>query len=125
VLKQVADIGRSLCPERDAIGRLGGEEFALALSDLDIDQAAALAEGFRRAIGELDYLSGGCHVPVTASIGVACTSHSGYGYQKLLSEADRAMYRAKQAGRNRVASAVPPTGYVPGPVGRAAESDPA
>ncbi|GGZ55872.1 GGDEF domain-containing protein [Lysobacter xinjiangensis] len=125
VLKQVADIGRGLCPERDAIGRLGGEEFALALSDLDIDQAAALAEGFRRAIGELDYLSGGCHVPVTASIGVACTSHSGYGYQKLLSEADRAMYMAKQAGRNRVASAVPPTGYVPGPVGRAAENDPA
>ena len=114
VLKQVANVGRSLCPNQDAIGRLGGEEFALTLSGVDIHEATALAERFRLLIAEVDYLSGGCNVPVTASIGVACSTHSGYEYQKLLADADRAMYSAKQGGRNSVAAALPSRASAPG-----------
>jgi len=90
----------------DFIARFGGEEFAVVAPGTNLPDAVALAEGLRKEIQSLSI----AHPlspfgVVTISIGVAAanaTSES--GPLDLLNAADRALYRAKQAGRNRVAS---------------------
>jgi diguanylate cyclase (GGDEF)-like protein len=85
----------------DVIGRLGGEEFAIALAGNRTDQAAVLAERMRRAVAALAIRHGECLVELTVSIGVA--AHRGVtSLDKLMAHADAALYRAKAAGRNRV-----------------------
>jgi diguanylate cyclase (GGDEF)-like protein len=95
----------------DIATRYGGEEFAVLLPHTDIDSACHLAEDIRRAIAaEPVPLGNGERVPVTVSIGVAayCPQHPpwpGCAGQHLLAHADRAVYQAKQDGRNRVSVA--------------------
>ncbi len=85
----------------DVLGRLGGEEFAIALAGNRTDQAAVLAERARRAVGSLAIRHGEALVQVTVSVGVA--AHRGMTtLDKLMAHADAALYRAKSAGRNRV-----------------------
>ncbi|WP_456445695.1 diguanylate cyclase [Oceanithermus sp.] len=84
----------------DRLGRLGGEEFAVLLPGLGLDEALLLAERLRRALE-----APGDDAPaVTASFGVVETSGLG-STRELLTHADRALYRAKRAGKNRVAAA--------------------
>lgn len=84
----------------DAIAvRFGGEEFAVILPRCAPREAAVHAEALRLRVAELNPAG----VAVTASIGVACTAdHPELGLNCLLSLADRALYAAKEAGRNRV-----------------------
>jgi diguanylate cyclase (GGDEF)-like protein len=95
----------------DIATRYGGEEFAVLLPHTDIDSACHLAENIRQAIaGEPVPLGNGELVPVTVSIGVAayCPQRPpwpGCAGQHLLAHADRAVYQAKQDGRNRVSVA--------------------
>jgi diguanylate cyclase (GGDEF)-like protein len=97
VAKAVADVLRG----GDVIGRLGGEEFVIALAGNRTDQAAIVAEHVRRAIAALVIHQDKVSFGVTVSIGVA--AHRGMtSLDKLLSHADAALYRAKAAGRNRV-----------------------
>jgi diguanylate cyclase (GGDEF)-like protein len=85
----------------DVIGRLGGEEFVIALAANRTDQAAVLAERVRRAVADLPIRGGGGLVDLTVSIGVA--AHRGAtSLDKLMAHSDAALYRAKAAGRNRV-----------------------
>jgi diguanylate cyclase (GGDEF)-like protein len=85
----------------DVIGRLGGEEFVIALAANRTDQAALLAERIRRAVADLPIRGGEGLVDLTVSIGVA--AHRGAtSLDKLMAHADAALYRAKAAGRNRV-----------------------
>lgn len=82
--------------------RFGGEEFAALLPAMDLPQATALAEELRTKVESLRPAS----VDVTVSIGVACSAnHPQADLNDLLGAADRALYAAKQAGRNRVCSA--------------------
>jgi diguanylate cyclase (GGDEF)-like protein len=109
VLREVARVGRQHCREIDLFGRIGGEEFAMALVDCDIDAALRIAEQCRRSVEGIDAAVGcGCPLPVAASIGVVSTSISGYDYETLVAHADSAMYRSKVAGRNRVSLYQPP-----------------
>jgi diguanylate cyclase (GGDEF)-like protein len=105
VLSVVARIIRERTPSGMAIGRLGGEEFALALPGHDLQAAVALAESLRRAIEDCPVETMGHRLPVTVSIGVAQTDIRTYTRGTLLKHADDRMYRAKQEGRNRVCSA--------------------
>jgi diguanylate cyclase (GGDEF)-like protein len=85
----------------DVVGRLGGEEFVIALAGNRTDQAAVLAERVRRAVAALPIRGGEASVDLTVSIGVA--AHRGAtSLDKLMAHADAALYRAKAAGRNRV-----------------------
>ncbi|CAA7611878.1 diguanylate cyclase [Magnetospirillum sp. UT-4] len=86
--------------EIDLIGRLGGEEFAVLLPETELDGAMAVAERLRRAVAETDVPVPGGAYRVTVSLGVA--DWSGGGLDALLGRADRALYRAKDAGRDRV-----------------------
>ncbi|PCR95409.1 GGDEF domain-containing protein [Pseudomonas fluorescens] len=83
----------------DAFGRIGGEEFACLLTGADEQVAVQVAERIREAFSELTTLGAGV---LSVSIGVVTTRESGYELSRLLSEADEALYGAKDRGRNRV-----------------------
>jgi diguanylate cyclase (GGDEF)-like protein len=89
----------------DVAARLGGEEFALLLPETDQQGAVQLAQRLRTSIEKHIYLStSGSPVKVTASIGVATATKAEQEVDKLLSLADKQLYRAKHNGRNRVCS---------------------
>ena len=85
----------------DVFGRIGGEEFGILLPECTLIQALERAERIRMAIQALPDAEAE-HVPLTASFGVASTTHYGYDLRRLLAAADSALYRAKRDGRNRV-----------------------
>lgn len=89
--------------EYDEVGRYGGEEFAILMPGLSLDEAAAAAERIRAKIAASPVLVDGQTIPVTASMGVACfpAAHIG-NLNELLKAADKALYLAKQSGRNQV-----------------------
>ncbi|VVN47978.1 GGDEF domain-containing protein [Pseudomonas fluorescens] len=88
--------------KEDVSGRIGGEEFACLLGSCDEPAALAVAERIRRSFAQLSILEPGL---LSVSIGVVTTGESGYDLSRLLSEADLALYCAKDQGRNRVQAA--------------------
>jgi diguanylate cyclase (GGDEF)-like protein len=94
--------------KHDYIGRYGGEEFAILLSDIDQSEALDLAERLRCSIAETPCLwqqaetQSVIPIPLTASFGVATYPLDGLSARELLDMADTAMYTAKHTGRNRV-----------------------
>lgn len=89
----------------DLVARLGGDEFALLLEGVNEEEALAIAERIRGAVEEFPFVVGGRQFRLTVSIGVAVVDgHRGFdgrrGLEVLMSEADRAMYAAKDQGRN-------------------------
>lgn len=86
----------------DMVGRIGGEEFAVMLPETPLQSALAVAEQIRAAIAlaQVDTPAGPIHV--SASLGVASYSDDMQDLPMLMRAADRALYAAKQAGRNRV-----------------------
>jgi diguanylate cyclase (GGDEF)-like protein len=92
----------------DEPARYGGEEFAVALPETGLEGALDLAERVRARIDseQVPRVGGGATVSVTASIGVASMPGSDDRGEKLIAAADAALYEAKRAGKNRVATAV-------------------
>jgi diguanylate cyclase (GGDEF)-like protein len=97
----------------DALARFGGEEFVVLLVDTDQDNAAIVADRIRASIADRPVaLNDGQPVKVTVSIGVAGLDDVDGGQavdvvaMQLLAQADSALYRAKEAGRNRVVACV-------------------
>lgn len=90
----------------DVLGRLGGEEFAVLLKGASREDASIIAEGIRQAVADLDIETPAGHtLRVTVSIGVApAEGLAGKYLHALLLDADKALYQAKSAGRNRVAT---------------------
>jgi diguanylate cyclase (GGDEF)-like protein/PAS domain S-box-containing protein len=89
----------------DLVARYGGEEFMVLLPDTDLEGCEQIAEKMRLAIEALRIRHDGSkvHTVVTMSFGVAATAASGAGtLDDLVGAADRALYRAKESGRNRV-----------------------
>lgn len=92
---------RSVLRPADVLGRIGGEEFAVLLTDTTGSGAMAVAERMRAAVADAAIEHNGKAIPLTASIGVAEWPGSG-GVDVTLAAADSALYRAKANGRNRV-----------------------
>lgn len=89
----------------DLVCRFGGEEFAIILPNTNAEGAVVLAENLRSAISELQVYWDSKRVPLTVSIGVSSSIiHSDDHIIQVLSEADKALYRAKSQGRNQVCS---------------------
>ncbi len=102
VLQQAANAAQQCLRKSDAIGRIGGEEFAILLQDCDLVMSCALAESVRQAIEDIDTSPTGHKFSVTTSLGVSTAQDYGYNARKLFSVADEALYQAKQHGRNKV-----------------------
>jgi len=102
VLRAFADLIRSHVRDVDVSGRIGGEEFAILLPDTDAGGASRVAERMRRSLNEVAIpLSEGAAIHVASSFGVAELGPDQSG-DDLLRAADAALYRAKDAGKNRV-----------------------
>ena len=104
VLRRFAAIARASVRDQDIVGRLGGEEFAFILPDATLEQARLVCERLRAAIGAERFRFGERAIAVTVSGGVA---RYGFGMcgDDVLHTADMALYRAKEAGRDRLALA--------------------
>jgi len=103
-LRTLATVMREELREQDIIGRFGGEEFVVALPGADRLHAARVAERIRARLQALA-AEDPADALRTVSIGVA-TLNDGETTSALLKRADKAMYAAKAAGRNRVVHAV-------------------
>ena len=102
VLVELASICRSELREVDFMGRLGGEEFAICLSETNSAAAALVAERLRCALEDTTVVTDLGKVNFTVSIGFTAKQEDDCSLSKLLNRADRALYAAKSAGRNRI-----------------------
>jgi diguanylate cyclase (GGDEF)-like protein len=102
VLKQTANLVKDSLRAQDIFARFGGEEFALLLPETTNDNAFALGEKIRGRIQQSTYEYNAKKIPVTLSIGVATLKTNHANWEDLVGEADRNLYSAKNAGRNRV-----------------------
>ncbi|BBI98369.1 diguanylate cyclase [Ferrigenium kumadai] len=100
-LKTVAKCMAENLRPHDLLARYGGEEFAVLLTEADLDAAKMVAERLRAKIAAAEIRSDDISFHVTLSIGITPTQHN-EKLEHLIHEADQALYRAKQAGRNRV-----------------------
>jgi two-component system, cell cycle response regulator len=108
-LKEVARRAEAEIRAGDTGARFGGDEFAILLSGAEVVHAVKLAERIHNSVGTTPIrVHGGAHVTVTLSVGLATArpqprSHDYKALaERLIAEADAALYRAKSAGRNRV-----------------------
>lgn len=102
VLEAIGTIVRSELRSDDSSGRLGGDEFCFVLPDADQDEALRLAERMRERLNTMAFgMNGGSPFTASATFGVAAWQPH-MGARELVEAADRALYRAKASGRNRV-----------------------
>lgn len=102
VLKHFAQICRDTIRVTDIIGRTGGEEFAILLPETDQASALQLAERIRATVASASLQLQGATLSYSVSIGVAVKQAENMHVQELLSQADKALYAAKEAGRNHI-----------------------
>ena len=102
VICMIANILNHCEHEKAIVGRYGGEEFCMAMPETDMDQAADVAEQLRKMIQSAT--KGFCaeDVTITSSFGVSCKSGSVSDCSQMLEQADKALYVAKDNGRNKV-----------------------
>ena len=91
--------------DSDIVARIGGEEFAVILPETDTKGAKIFAERLRDGVSRIRVPSGAGDFGFTVSIGVADRVSDDDDIEQILARADRAMYRAKEAGRDQVAVA--------------------
>jgi diguanylate cyclase (GGDEF)-like protein len=108
VLMETAKMFRLHTRAVDIVARYGGEEFAVILPETDIQEAYEIAENIRKKIEAHEYPSKQGKLKVTVSLGVATFPRCGGKKEVLIETADKALYVAKRAGKNRVEIAAPP-----------------
>ena len=107
VLKGIARLLEERVRNVDTCARYGGEELALLLPRTELDGAVELANRLRLAVMDNPVRWGGGHLLVTVSGGVSSFPRASRSAEALVAAADAALYRAKEAGRNRVEAAPP------------------
>jgi len=107
VLRIFADIVSVTVRPADIAGRMGGEEFVLALPGCSTDVALAIARRIRSTFQEKAYFVEGRPVGATVSVGVATAPEHGASLAEIIASSDIALYRAKDLGGNRVILAAP------------------
>ena len=103
VLIGLADIMKRMCSDQGLVGRYGGEEFCIVLTELGEQEVERLAEQIRRAVANATTLLPNGE-PVTISIGIASLTDAHCEIADLVKRADEALYAAKTTGRNRFVS---------------------
>jgi diguanylate cyclase (GGDEF)-like protein len=104
VLKEVAGAFQRVLRRVDLLGRLGGEEFGVLLPQTAIAGGTVVAEKLRASVEAFSVSTDAGPVTVTASFGVT-EARRGEDLEQIVQRADKGLYRAKSAGRNRVMAA--------------------
>lgn len=99
VLRKVADTISNTLRKEDVVSRWGGDEFLVVLFDSEINTSLIVGEKIKKAIEGLLIENNGVSLKITISIGIA-KSYSGLKYQEVISLADVALYKSKNAGKN-------------------------
>src|SRR3989338_6130039 len=102
ILREIAHLIRENVREIDIIARFGGEEFCVILPDTDSPGARYVAQRIREAVENKQITAYDTVVKTTVSIGMATFAKDGTTTSELVDKADKALYQAKQNGRNRV-----------------------
>ena len=102
VLQVFAETATNCVRPSDFVGRLGGEEFAAVLHNVGRERALVIAERIRTAFADATMVVDGIPVAATLSIGLVYSDDANFDVPELLVQADQALYRAKQRGRNRL-----------------------
>ncbi|MDH4874377.1 diguanylate cyclase [Pseudomonas sp. BN515] len=101
-LRHFAAILCSQLRKTDAAGRMGGEEFAVVLSDASIDQAVTFARRIQSELAKAPVLHAEARISLAVSVGIAAINATDVNTETTLSRSDMALYRAKRGGRNRI-----------------------
>jgi len=107
VLRLFAETFSAAVRPSDVVGRLGGEEFGAVLLNVGRERALAIAERVRSKFAEAARVVEGRPVGATVSVGLALSEQAALDLVDLLGQADQALYRAKDLGRNRTEIAEP------------------
>ena len=101
VIRSVAELLKENAPGQAKIGRLGGDEFVMiAVVDKELKGIVTYAQKMLQAVGELSW--NGKDIQVRCSVGIAVAEGVGWTYSRLYREADKALYRAKEKGKNQI-----------------------
>jgi diguanylate cyclase (GGDEF)-like protein len=103
VLKSTTAILKGAVRRDELIARIGGEEFLLINAGASVREAVVAAERLRKQLANACIDAGGENVSITVSIGIAAREQSTKSADDLMRAADKALYAAKDAGRNRIA----------------------
>jgi len=104
VLRLVTSTMQNCLRENDLAGRLGGEEFGILLPETNLDQAMLVAEKIRSSVAAMECHIGNKPFMITVSIGVADISPLDSSLEQVQKRADKALYCAKNEGRNQAVS---------------------
>ncbi|USX29425.1 sensor domain-containing diguanylate cyclase [Oxalobacteraceae bacterium OTU3CINTB1] len=104
VLAHLAQTMRRVCRQVDVLARIGGEEFAIILPSVALDDALAIAERLRAEVASAPVTYAQQPIAYSISLGVAVMDDTLAGFDDLMKRADEALYAAKRGGRNRVAA---------------------
>jgi diguanylate cyclase len=108
VLRHFAVVARHALRKIDLLGRLGGEEFGALLPGTDLEGAHLLADRLRQVVADSPATTMAGMIRITVSIGVTLFMPTDLSSDTILARADRALYRAKDQGRNRVETELTP-----------------
>ncbi len=102
ILREVAKRTKEKIRSTDAIGRYGGDEFGILLLNTNEKQARWIGEKIRKAVSEKPFLVEGITHYVTISVGISPNQSSHAHAEEWIREADKALYRSKKSGKNRL-----------------------
>ena len=102
VLRMLASVMIENCRSIDSVVRMGGEEFGILFPECSVDQAIGALERIRERFDSRPVMANGKQVSITVSIGVASFTETQDRDTEIVERADRALYAAKDAGRNRI-----------------------
>jgi diguanylate cyclase (GGDEF)-like protein len=102
ILKDVARIIIDNVRIVDTVARYGGEEFAVIIPEIDLKESSIMAERIRKSIEAFKFSDGDVPLKVTVSLGVATFPNYARNKDELIKQADMALYKSKQNGRNKV-----------------------
>lgn len=102
VLQEVASVLSRSVRTLDTVARYGGEEFAVLFPHTDLEGARVACERLLRVVRETPFSSPSGKISMTMSLGIATLAHGASNWDELVGQADKALYRAKETGRDRL-----------------------